>query len=146
MPKSLLVDPAAVRKSGTLTLPSIPINQYKRNFANELKTFGKEGLVAMLHDMITIREFENMIDSLKKTGSWNGISYDHRGPAHLSMGQEAAAVGQAAALDPEDFIFGSHRSHGEIIAKCFSAARKFDEKVARNHHENVQQWRYAALC
>ncbi|HOV94742.1 MAG TPA: thiamine pyrophosphate-dependent enzyme, partial [Spirochaetales bacterium] len=128
MPKSLLVDPAEVRKSGTLTLPSIPINQYKRNFANELKTFGKEGLVAMLHDMITIREFENMIDSLKKTGSWNGISYDHRGPAHLSMGQEAAAVGQAAALDPEDFIFGSHRSHGEILAKCFSAARKFDEK------------------
>jgi len=128
MPKSLLVDPAEVRKSGILTLPSIPINQYKRNFANEVKTFGKEGLVAMLHDMIAIREFENMIDSLKKTGSWNGISYDHRGPAHLSMGQEAAAVGQAAALDPEDFIFGSHRSHGEILAKCFSAARKFDEK------------------
>lgn len=128
MPKSMLVDPAEVRKSGTLTLPSIPLNKYKRNFAKELKTYGKDGLIAMLHDMIAIREFENMIDSLKKTGSWNGVSYNHRGPAHLSMGQEAAAVGQAAALTPEDFIFGSHRSHGEILAKCFSAARQFDEK------------------
>ncbi|MCE5257415.1 MAG: hypothetical protein LLF89_11300, partial [Spirochaetaceae bacterium] len=61
MPKSILVDPSAVRKSGTLTIPSIPLNQYKRNFANELKAHGKDGLVAMLHDMIAIREFENMI-------------------------------------------------------------------------------------
>jgi len=48
------------------------------------------------------------------------------GPAHLSMGQEAAAVGQAAVLGVDDFIFGSHRSHGEILAKSFSAARTLD--------------------
>ncbi len=129
MPKSMTVDPADVRKRGTLTLPSIPLNQYKRNFARELGLFGKDGLVSMLYDMVVIREFETMLNSIKTTGSWNGIEYNHKGPAHLSIGQEAAVVGQAAALDPEDFIFGSHRSHGEILAKCLSASRKLDPKA-----------------
>jgi len=129
MPKSMTVDPADVRKRGTLTLPSIPLNQYKRNFARELGLFGRDGLVSMLYDMVVIREFETMLNSIKTTGSWNGIEYNHKGPAHLSIGQEAAVVGQAAALDPEDFIFGSHRSHGEILAKCLSASRKLDPKA-----------------
>ncbi len=124
MPKSMIVNPADLRKSGTLKIAPIPLNQYKRDFKKESAAFGKAGLTAMLHDMIAIREFENMLNSIKTTGAWNGIAYNHKGPAHLSMGQEAASVGQAAALDPEDFIFGSHRSHGEILAKCFSAARK----------------------
>jgi len=128
MPKSMTVDPADLRKSGVLKIPSIPMNQYKRNFSTEIATYGKDGLVAMLHDMIAIREFESMLNSIKTTGAWNGVEYNHKGPAHLSLGQEAASVGQAAALDPDDFIFGSHRSHGEILAKCFSAARKLDPK------------------
>jgi 2-oxoisovalerate dehydrogenase E1 component len=81
--------------------------------------------------MIVIREFESMLNSIKTTGAWQGISYDHAGPAHLSMGQEAAAVGQALELGPDDFIFGSHRSHGEILAKCFSAARTMPETDVR---------------
>ena len=129
MPKSMTVNPAEVRKSGSLKIPSIPLNQYKRNFASEMATFGKEGLVAMLHDMIAIREFESMLNSIKTTGAWNGVEYNHKGPAHLSIGQEAAVVGQAAVLDPDDFIFGSHRSHGEILAKCFSASRKLDPRA-----------------
>ncbi len=124
----MTVDPADLRKSGVLKIPSIPMNQYKRNFSTEIATYGKDGLVAMLHDMIAIREFESMLNSIKTTGAWNGVEYNHKGPAHLSLGQEAASVGQAAALDPDDFIFGSHRSHGEILAKCFSAARKLDPK------------------
>jgi len=80
----------------------------------------------MLHDMLVIREFETMLNSIKITGGWQGVDYNHMGPAHLSMGQEAAAVGQAAVLGVDDFIFGSHRSHGEILAKSFSAARKLD--------------------
>ncbi|MHB0896493.1 MAG: alpha-ketoacid dehydrogenase subunit alpha/beta [Spirochaetales bacterium] len=128
MPKSMTVNPADLRKSGMLKIPSIPLNQYKRNFSVEIATYGKDGLTAMLHDMMAVREFESMLNSIKTTGSWNGVEYNHKGPAHLSIGQEAAVVGQAAALDPDDFIFGSHRSHGEILAKCFSASRKLDPK------------------
>lgn len=126
MPKSLNVNPAEVRKAGTITVPPIPVNAYTLDFAKAKKRYGAEGLIAMLHDMVVIREFESMLNSIKTTGGWQGIEYNHKGPAHLSMGQEASAVGQAAELDADDFIFGSHRSHGEILAKSFSAARKLD--------------------
>lgn len=124
MTKSMLVSPSAVRISGTVSFSDIPVNQYQMDWDVEVKRHGKDGLRHILEDMITIRTFENMLDSIKKTGAWNGIEYNHRGPAHLSMGQEAAAVGQACLLTPDDFVFGSHRSHGEILAKCFSASRK----------------------
>jgi len=127
MPKSLPIEPSEVRKAGTLRIPEIPINRYKRNIKEELARFGKTGLVAMLHDMMVVREFETMLNSFKTMGAWEGIEYNHKGPAHLSIGQEAAVVGQTASLDPEDFIFGSHRSHGEILAKCLSAVRKLDD-------------------
>jgi len=124
MPKSLNVNPAEVRKASTISVPPIPVNAYEQDFAAAKKRYGADGLVAMLHDMIAIRQFESMLNSIKTTGGWQGIEYNHKGPAHLSAGQEAAAVGQAAELDADDYIFGSHRSHGEILAKSFSAARK----------------------
>lgn len=127
MTKSLIVDPAVVRKPGKITFPEIPVNAYKLDFAAEKKRYGADGLTNMLHDMLVIREFESMLMSIKTTGGWQGVEYNHRGPAHLSMGQEAAAVGQAVELGVNDFIFGSHRSHGEILAKCFSAIRKMEE-------------------
>jgi 2-oxoisovalerate dehydrogenase E1 component len=120
----MFVDPANVRKSGKIDIPSIPVNQYKGDYKAELARFGADGLVSIWTDMVRIREFETMLNEIKTKGAWNGVEYNHRGPAHLSAGQEAASVGQCASLDPEDFVFGSHRSHGEILAKCFSASRK----------------------
>ncbi|HET7838976.1 MAG TPA: thiamine pyrophosphate-dependent enzyme, partial [Rectinemataceae bacterium] len=128
MPKSLLVDPAVVRKPGSLEIASIPLNRYVPDYKAELARFGAAGLVALWRDMVCIREFETMLNSFKTMGSWNGIEYNHKGPAHLSIGQEAASVGQCASLNPDDYIFGSHRSHGEILAKCLSASRILDEK------------------
>ena len=58
---------------------------------------------------------------------YKGVAYNHAGPAHLSIGQEAAAVGMAFSLTPDDHIFGSHRSHGEILAKGFSAIRQLSD-------------------
>lgn len=127
MPKSIIVDPAKVRASGTLEFAPIPINQYRRDFKKEKARWGNERLWRMWYDMSTIREFETMLNAFKTLGSWDGVEYNHKGPAHLSIGQEAAAVGQSAALGVDDFIFGSHRSHGEILAKCYSAITTIDE-------------------
>ena len=128
MPKSIFVDPSEVRKSQFIKIKDIPVNQYKNDFAKEIRIYGKEKLVKILHHMLIIREFENMLNTFKIQGAWNGIEYNHKGPAHLSMGQEAAAVGQCVNLGTEDLIFGSHRSHGETLAKCLSAAEKLDEE------------------
>jgi len=40
-----------------------------------------------------------------------------RCPVHLSIGQEAAAVGVCAALRPDDWALSGHRSHGHYLAK-----------------------------
>src|SRR5579871_2818171 len=68
-----------------------------------------------------------MLTDVTKSGGYGGTDYHHRGPAHLSIGTESAAVGQAFLLGVEDHIFGSHRSHGEILAKGLAAIEKLDD-------------------
>ena len=121
MTKSLIIQPEVVRQVGHLTSPELPLNTYQSNPALEAKDYGSDVLLRMYHDMMLIREFETMLDRIKREGKYENISYQHRGPAHLSIGQEAVAVGQAYHLTTDDLIFGSHRSHGEIIAKSLSA-------------------------
>jgi 2-oxoisovalerate dehydrogenase E1 component len=136
MPKSQIVEPAEERKAGTLPFAEIPLNQYQQDLAKEKENYGPEALVGMYEDMLLIREFESMLQSIKTQGSYEGIEYDHKGPAHLSIGQEASAVGQAFLLDVDDHILGSHRSHGEILAKGMSSIRKLDDDSLLNIMEN----------
>jgi len=119
MSKALYIDPKEIRKAGELKLPTIPVMQYARSVADEVADgrFSRDDLLRIYRDMFTIREFETMLNLVKTTGGYNGVPYNNPGPAHLSAGQEAAAVGMAYNLDTDDFIFGSHRSHGEILAK-----------------------------
>ena len=124
MPKSIVVDPRETRKPGTLAFTDIPLNAYVPDMKKELKAHGKDALIRAYRDMVLIREFETMLNTIKTKGAYQGIAYDHLGPAHLSIGQESTVVGQCMRLGVEDFIFGSHRSHGEIIAKCLSSAAR----------------------
>ncbi|MEK7476014.1 MAG: thiamine pyrophosphate-dependent enzyme [Candidatus Coatesbacteria bacterium] len=126
-PKSIMIDPDDVRKPGAIRFADIPVNAYRSDPVREVERWGKPRLLTIAADMMVIREFETMLSGLKTTGAWRGISCAHGGPAHLSAGQEAASVGQAAALGVEDLVFGSHRSHGEVLAKCLSAVHQLDE-------------------
>lgn len=128
MPKSLMIRPDEMRRAGQIEFTPIPLNQYHRTLKEELDRFARKDLLRIHRDMLIIRTFESMLDSVKKTGNYRGIEYNHRGPAHLSIGQEATAVGQAFLLDVDDHIFGSHRSHGEILAKGLSAIEKLPEE------------------
>jgi 2-oxoisovalerate dehydrogenase E1 component len=127
MPKSQNIDPKAVRKAGFIEFGKIPVNQYSKSIEEERNNYSTADFVRIYHDMVIIREFETMLNLIKTTGEYRGIAYNHPGPAHLSIGQEAAAVGMAYTLDRNDFIFGSHRSHGEILAKGLSAITASDE-------------------
>jgi 2-oxoisovalerate dehydrogenase E1 component len=128
MPKSQFIDPSEVRKAGDITFKPIPVNQYNKTVEEEKANFSNEDLLRIYRDMVVIREFETMLNLIKIRGDYNGIAYNHPGPAHLSIGQEAAAVGMAYTLGVEDFIFGSHRSHGEILAKGLSAIAKLSDE------------------
>lgn len=128
MPKNLFIDPKTVRKPGKITFQPIPVNEYQKSIEEEKSNFSNNDFLKIYKDMMIIREFELMLNKIKTTNEYNGISYNHPGPAHLSIGQEASAVGMAYDLSVEDIIFGSHRSHGEILAKGLSAISLLEEK------------------
>jgi pyruvate dehydrogenase E1 component alpha subunit len=60
--------------------------------------------------MHLIRAFEEKAESLYAMGKIHGTM-------HLSIGQEASAVGACLALEEEDYILSTHRGHGHCIAK-----------------------------
>lgn len=128
MPKSEFIDPNVVRQPGMLEFQPIPLNQYQKTVKDEKDNFTNEEFKAIYHDMVLIREFETMLNLVKTKGEYKGTSYNYPGPAHLSIGQEAAAVGMAWTLTIDDFIFGNHRSHGEVLAKGMSAIYKLNDK------------------
>jgi 2-oxoisovalerate dehydrogenase E1 component len=124
MAKEILIDPAIIRSKSKISLGSIAVNAYEPNLQRERKKYGDEALERIGRDMLLVREFELMLNDIKKQGSYLGVEYAHMGPAHLSIGQEATAVGQSFTLGAVDKLFGSHRSHGEVIAKGLSAIVK----------------------
>jgi len=128
MPKSLFVDPAETLAPGKITFKDIPVNKYNKTIKDERKRYSDDDLVRIYRDITVLREFESMLSLIKTQGVYNGIETTYPGPAHLSVGQEAAAVGQAYLLDQNDFSFGSHRSHSEILAKALSCIHKLSEQ------------------
>ncbi len=128
MPKSQFIDPKSVRKAGFIKYEKTPVNQYNKTIEEEKANYSNADFMRIYRDMGIIREFETMLNSIKVTSNYNGIEYSHPGPAHLAIGQEAAYVGQAYALTPDDFTFGTHRSHGEILAKGLSSIEKMSDE------------------
>ncbi|MDR1865465.1 MAG: dehydrogenase [Bacteroidales bacterium] len=127
MPKSQFIHPKDVRKAGFIEFGKIPVNQYSKKLSDERADYSDADLLRIYHDMAVIRNFEEMINAIKISSEYNGVKYNHPGPAHLGIGQEAAAVGMAYTLGVEDYIFGSHRSHAEILAKGMSAIAKLND-------------------
>ena len=101
MPKSQFIDPKGLRKPGKIKFTDIPVNQYNKTIEQELAegNYTKEDLIGIYEDMLAIREFESMLMTIKVEANYNGKSFTYPGPAHLAIGEEAPAVGQAYTLD-----------------------------------------------
>ena len=136
MPKSLFVDPIATRAAGKISFEDIPVNQYNKTIEEEKARYSNDDFLRIFRDIAICREFESMLNQIKTQSVYNGIETTYPGPAHLSMGQEAAAVGQAYLLGIDDYTFGSHRSHSEILAKSLSSIHKLDDQTLMNIMEN----------
>ena len=65
---------------------------------------------ALWRMMVLIRVVEERIGELVSAG-------EIKTPCHLSIGQEAIPAGVCAALQPDDSLWGGHRSHGHYLAK-----------------------------
>jgi 2-oxoisovalerate dehydrogenase E1 component len=136
MPKSLEVSPARLNRKGQLPMPEVPLYAYSRSIEDERTTRTDATLKDVLRHMLIVREFETMLGMLRAQGKYADTEFTYRGPAHLSVGQEAAAVGAALALSPDDHIYGNHRSHGEFIAKGLSAISQLGQKALSSIMQN----------
>lgn len=67
-------------------------------------------LYTALEKMYLIRAFEEQAEAQYALGKIHGTM-------HLSIGQEASAVGACLALRPDDYILSTHRGHAHCIAK-----------------------------
>lgn len=101
--------------------------------------------IALLEDMLSIRELEEMIVRLRSGGYEPLPAYDYRGPTHVSIGQEATAVGACSALRIDDRITSSHRGHGDAIAKGFAAIRTMSDEALAERVPGGARADHAAL-
>lgn len=62
-----------------------------------------------LERMLLIRAFENAVKDRFADGEIPGF-------VHLSLGQEAVAVGGCGALEADDYVTSTHRGHGHALA------------------------------
>jgi 2-oxoisovalerate dehydrogenase E1 component len=92
-------------------------------------TFGESDLLEMYRRMLTIRGFETRVAALYRDGEVPGF-------VHLSIGQEAAAVGACWPLGGKDVITSTHRGHGHCLAKGLPAAGMFAELMAKDEGTN----------
>ena len=118
----------------TEDLGSISGFQYTGDLASEVSkgNLDKASALGLLDDMLAIREMEEMIVRLRGGGGYEPLpNYDYRGPTHVSIGQEASAVGASSILRLTDNVTSSHRGHGDAIAKGFSGIRQMSVEQLR---------------
>ena len=89
----------------------------------------RDDLVEMQRQMLLIRGFEERVAALYRDGLVPGF-------VHLSIGQEASAVGACWPLRREDVITSTHRGHGHCLAKGLEPLGMFAELMARDRGTN----------
>lgn len=91
---------------------------------NNVNNFSDAEIVELYRKMLTIRFTEQRIAqrvSERKIYT----------PCHLYIGQEAVAVGACSALNDDDYVFSTHRSHGHFLAKSGNLKGLFCEIYCR---------------
>jgi 2-oxoisovalerate dehydrogenase E1 component len=91
--------------------------------------FTTDDLREMHRRMLTIRGFEARVSDLYRDGEIAGF-------VHLSIGQEAAAVGACWSLHEGDVITSTHRGHGHCLAKGVEPQGMFAELMGKDGGTN----------
>ena len=79
---------------------------------------------ALLRTMRLIRVFEERVGALTRASEVHGL-------VHLSVGQEAVAVGVCSQLRDDDAVYSGHRAHGHALAKGAAPERVMAELMGR---------------
>jgi pyruvate dehydrogenase E1 component alpha subunit len=85
----------------------------------------EEQFLNLYRKLSIIRRFEEKVDELFRQGRIKGA-------IHVSVGEEAVAVGVAEALSEKDLVMATHRGHGHCIAKGGDISRMMAELFGRS--------------
>lgn len=96
----------------------LPMSEVNTPYA--IRAYSPEALKSALRKMILIRKFEEGAEDCYTRGLIHGTM-------HLSIGQEASAVGSCMSLSDEDKITSTHRGHGHCVAKNADLGKMFAE-------------------
>jgi 2-oxoisovalerate dehydrogenase E1 component len=91
--------------------------------------FERPDLLEMHRRMLVIRGFEQRVSALYRDSEIPGF-------VHLSIGQEASAVGACWPLRASDVITSTHRGHGHCLAKGLDPLGMFAELMGRDAGTN----------
>lgn len=97
--------------------------------ASEARSWTTAELFELHRRMLTVRGFEQRVAALYRDGEVPGF-------VHLSIGQEATAVGACWPLRPSDVITSTHRGHGHCIAKGMDPLAMVAELMAKDAGSN----------
>ena len=93
-----------------------------------------DGRVATLPDAETCRELLGLMALIRRFEEEAGRQYQRAkagGFLHLAIGEEATIVGTTSAMDPEDYLIGTYRTHGHAIARGTEPKRVMAELFGR---------------
>ncbi|AMX95063.1 MULTISPECIES: thiamine pyrophosphate-dependent dehydrogenase E1 component subunit alpha [Mesorhizobium] len=96
------------------------VTDSRANLPFVYRQYSAEQLKQVLHKMYLIRRFEEGAEECYTRGLIHGTM-------HLSIGQEASAMGICMPLAEDDQITSTHRGHGHCIAKGAEVKRMFAE-------------------
>jgi 2-oxoisovalerate dehydrogenase E1 component len=109
--------------SNTVPPNTVPPNTVPPNTVPPI-ALPTDSLLEAYGRMALIREFEERVSGLYRDGEVPGF-------VHLSIGQEASAVGACWPLTTTDVITSNHRGHGHCLAKGLAPEPMMAELFAR---------------
>lgn len=136
MPRDIQSMP--VFEPGEIRPAPIKLFQYAGDLKGELAAgLSREGALAMYDCMLAVRLLEERIAELKSGRCRLLPRWRFVGATHLSIGQEAVAVGAIQPLNHHDHITSTHRGHGHSVSKGFFALREMGEQELRSFVEGA---------
>jgi acetoin:2,6-dichlorophenolindophenol oxidoreductase subunit alpha len=95
------------------------------NYEKKVGDFPRQFLRDLFYKMLRIRRLEEAVEA-------DYHKDEMKTPIHLVIGQEACAVGAAAALRNQDLVYTGHRTHGIYLAKGGSLEAMLAEFFCRS--------------
>jgi TPP-dependent pyruvate/acetoin dehydrogenase alpha subunit len=92
--------------------------------SSHIASEGRDMALSLYRQMVLIRRFEELIQSLFLRGEVYGTT-------HLCSGQEAVSVGVASALQADDRVACTYRGHGHLLARGLAPEALLGELLGR---------------